>query len=339
MRTGDGIMRILIVKLSALGDVIVAARALAGLRQVWPELEVDWAIDRRYEPVLRETGLVDRLLGLDADRRWRSLRLLRRERYDLVIDLQGLAKSALVCRLARRGRVLGFAAAREGARRFYHDALGFDDPEMESEQRYRALLEHALGVSIPERLPRLEYAGEGFDRGRMMLAQFAHPVALGIRGRWESKQWPAEHFAELGRWLLEQGCTPVVIGGPADADLGTQILQDCGAGINLCGHSGLDELPGLLRECRAYVGVDTGPMHLADAVGTPVVAVFGPTSIRRTGPVDNRHNSLASAFRCAPCFRRQCPVGGRCLHHVFPEQLIERLQVLGIGAAACSAQR
>jgi heptosyltransferase-1 len=136
-----------------------------------------------------------------------------------------------------------------------------------------------------------------------------HPGA-----RWSTKLWPTDHWARLAEWLVrDKGFQVVITGSPGDRDLTAEIVAQAGVPlINLAGRTSLVELAALLQQARLAVTTDTGPMHLAAALGTPVVALFGPTAPWRTGPFGEGHEVVRLALPCSPCFRRQCPEP-RCL--------------------------
>ncbi|MFZ2089409.1 MAG: glycosyltransferase family 9 protein, partial [Desulfobaccales bacterium] len=135
--------------------------------------------------------------------------------------------------------------------------------------------------------------------------------------RWPTKLWPEAHWARLAAWLArEKGFQVIITGSPADRELAEEIVSQTGAPLlNLAGRTSLEELAALLQMARLAVTTDTGPMHLACALGTPVVALFGPTAPWRTGPFGEGHQVLRLPLPCSPCFRRQCPEP-RCLREL-----------------------
>lgn len=301
-------MRILVIKLSSLGDIAHALPAVRALKER-TGARIDWVVQPEYVALLKLCPDVERLIefprrGFPCGVRtlWREV---RRERYDVVVDLQGLLKSALVARLARATRRVGPAWAREGA------AGGYDlQPSKVPGPRRHAVDElmdvvelvapggggrpPAPNLNVPESIP------DGCPGPHVALAPFS---------RWATKNWPVEKFAELGRRLVaEMGCHIRIIGGPADQAVGEQLAVQIGERArNLCGQTDLPGLCALLKGMDLLVTVDSGPMHWADAMGVPLVAIFGATDPDRTGPYRQReHVVVKEGLACRPCHSRRC---------------------------------
>ncbi|WP_027389731.1 glycosyltransferase family 9 protein [Chrysiogenes arsenatis] len=324
-------MNILIVKLSSLGDIAVAACVLAGLKRepAWSGT-LTWAVAPHYAEFVATLGIADTVVTIDPTRKLASAWQLWKQKFDLVIDLQGLMKSAIVCRLARRKQVWGHAEAREGSRRFYHNHV-VAPWELGAEVRMHQLVQAAVGIEF-DIASDIIPTGEGFQQGIELAQQIQRPVVFGIQSRWPSKQWLAEHFVALGKWLVSQGLTPVIIGAQGETEQGSAIVREIGQGISLCGSTSLPQTAGILYQAGIFVGVDSGPMHIADMVGAKVIGLFGPTSLQRTGPIHNRHFSFEAQLRCSPCFLRECPTDRSCMRHLFVNDVIHRLEYLGYGA-------
>ena len=230
---------------------------------------------------------------------------------------------------------IGFANAREGSPMFYTQRVAVPSVPMHAVDRY-LLVAEALGATRPTQ-PRFEFVERSKDRGAVetMLARAGivaqQPwVAMNVSARWETKRWPAQHFAGVADRLSEAHALPVVlIGGPAERpeSLAVTALMHTKA-IDLTGQTPVGLLPGLLRRATVLVTNDSGPMHIAAAVGTPVVALFGPTDPVRTGPYGMGHVVLSHAVECRPCFRRDCTraVSLECLTAVRPEQVVRAVE-------------
>lgn len=325
-------MNLLIVKLSSLGDIAVTACVLAGLKQhpAW-DGTLTWAVAPQYTEFVASLGIADTVVTIDPTRKLASAWQLWKQKFDLVVDLQGLMKSAIVCRLARRKQVWGHAEAREGSRRFYHQHV--TTPwGLGAEERMHQLLQAAVGIEF-DIASNIIPTGDGFLQGVELAQQIQRPVVFGIQSRWPSKQWFDEHFVALGKWLVSQGITPVIIGAHSDTEHGSTIIREIGQGISLCGSTSLTQTAGILHQAKIFVGVDSGPMHIADMVGANVIGLFGPTSLQRTGPIHNRHLCFEAQLRCSPCFLRECPTDCSCMRHLFVNDVIHRLEYLGYGAA------
>ena len=302
--------RILVIKLSSLGDIAHALPAVRALKER-TGAEIDWVIQPEYAPLLAHCPDVARAIAFPRRNFARGflpfLRELRRERYDAIVDLQGLLKSALAARLARGARRAGPAAAREGAHRLY------DARPAETAGPRRHAVDEAMDVvdlvapgpaGAPE--PRLEFPpaeNDGSPGPHVAFAPFS---------RWRTKDWPAAKFAELGRRLAaEMGCQIRILGGPGDAAAGDELARRIGERArNLCGKQDLAGLCSLLKEMDLLVAVDSGPLHWADALGVPLVAVFGATDPARTGPYRQRNHVVAKPdLECRPCHARTCARG------------------------------
>ena len=246
----------------------------------------------------------------------RFVKRLRSARYTTVIDLQGLLRSGIFARLSGARTRIGLAGSREGASRFYTHIIPVAG-EMSSVDRYMLAAE-ALGAPADEprmfglpinddhRLAASRLLGDhGLPEGRAY-------VALIPGARWDTKRWPAEKWAALVRQIRgDLDLVPVVVGGPDERATIERILAlDCGPLVDLVGRTDLKSLWAVLEGAEAVVTNDTGPMHMASAAGRAVVAIFGPTNVRRTGPYGEGHVLLEGRADCAPCYGRECRWAG-----------------------------
>lgn len=317
--------RLLVIKLSSLGDVIHALPTVHALKAAGAAA-VDWVVQPEYAELAAACPDVDRVIAFPrrGGGRLNFLRELRRQRYDLAVDLQGLMKSAVIARLARARRRLGPSFHREGSRLFYSAVAG---PRNRNRHAVDECLDalRALGWPEPEGPPVFPLRVPPYPD-----ADARRPrIALCPRSRWPTKNWPLEHFVALGRILLARlGGAVHVFGGPADAEAGERIvaeIRDAGAAENHCGRTGLIELAARLGGMDLAITVDSGPMHLAAALGVPVLALFGPTDPVRTGPYGASHRVMRfDRLTCVPCFSERCARGDlACLRNVFPSAVAE----------------
>jgi len=344
-------MRILLIKLSAIGDVVQALPVLAALRRLYPRAFLGWVVGEAAAGLLVGHPLLDQVLVFPRRRlielavrpgRWPQLFVegsrffdaLRAESYDVVIDLQGLLKSGVITG-ASRGRIkLGFAGGRELSSLFLTERLPPYDPDEHAVSRYLRLAAH-LGADV--RGPEFPIAAG--PRERAELSSLLGAAGVGDRPlacinpgtAWESKRWTARGFAAVADHCRERwGMLPVVVGGPADRRLAGDIAAAARSQLlDFTGRTGLGALALLYRQAGVVVSVDTGPMHLAAAAGAKVVALFGPTAPWRTGPFGAGHIVVRSELSCSPCFRRRCaePV---CMRRIEPGRVCEAVDaVLG----------
>jgi lipopolysaccharide heptosyltransferase I len=310
--------RILLIKLSAFGDVIHALPTLEALRSLFPQAHITWLVEEAFAPLLaghpalNEVWAIPRLrfvqqsVGSQAARLARMVRRVRAQPFDLVIDLQGLLKSALWAALARSPRKIGYDRTREGSSLVLTEKLPPYDPEAHAVLRYLNVARH-LGASEAPPHFRLEHllADSGEILGEIPRKPY---VVLHPGARWATKLWPEVQWAKLAARLTDQGLAVVLTGSPGDAALAEAIVTQCPAPvINLAGRTDIKALAAVLKGAALAVTTDTGPMHLAAALGTRVVALFGPTAPWRTGPFGEGHEIIRLDMQCSPCFRRECP--------------------------------
>lgn len=322
--------RLLAVKLSSLGDVLHALPAVAEFASR-PGWSVEWAVQPQFAPLVERFSCVSRVWRVprpSETRAWlAALRELRRERFDLVVDFQGLLKSAAVARAPRAERVLGPSFAREGSRLFYDSlAAAPGGPRRHAvDECFDALRHEGLAVPAEPRFP-IDLPAVEPDVLAPEIARFSGPrIAVAPFSRWESKNWPERRFAEAVREMVRSREARVYLaGGPGDREAAARIVAAAGVpAANLCGRLSQVESAALFAQCSALLTNDSGPMHLAAAVGTRCVAVFGPTSPDRTGPWGARHSILRAPCPKAPCRRRTCPLGtGACLSGISASEAV-----------------
>lgn len=305
--------RVLVIRLSALGDVLFALETVAALKDARPDLRIDFLVEDRFAALLQDHPDLERVLVYPRRRKLAilgSLLRLRRTRYDAVLDLHGIGKSALHVAFARSPRKLGFAppAAREGAHRCYHRAVPLPEPLPHRAEQGRALLA-ALGLPDQLRPPRLGTVLADPDP----LAELPRPRVVlhpGTSAFAAFKRWPVERFAQLAARLCDRGIGVAVGFGPGERELAATVLAAAPAARPLDGTAlGLRAFAGALQTADLVVAADTGPLHLAAAVGTPVVALFGPKDPLRYGPRQHGglpNRILLSQVPCRPCRRRDC---------------------------------
>ncbi|MDI6853305.1 MAG: lipopolysaccharide heptosyltransferase I [Deltaproteobacteria bacterium] len=315
--------RILLVKLSSFGDVIHALPTLEALRALYPQGHITWLVEDSFaallagHPALDEVWPIPRLrfsrqmLGREAAALAGTARRLRSRPFDVVVDLQGLLKSAIWVALARSPRRIGFDGTREGSYLVLTEKLPRYDPDRHAVLRY---LDAARYLGAPEAAPRFRLEHLLTGRGNPLGEKPARPyVVLHPGARWATKLWPATSWARLAEWLAKQDLAVVLTGSLADRPLAAAVAGASQASvIDLAGRTTLSELAAVLRGAALAVTTDTGPMHLAAALGTPVAALFGPTAPWRTGPFGEGHETVRLGLDCSPCFRRHCP-NPRCL--------------------------
>ena len=328
-----GFKKILIIKPSSLGDVIHALPVAASLKSGTPDARIDWVVGSPFMDILKGNPDIERLIPFDrgllkgghaVGNLKAFLGELRRERYEIVIDLQGLLRSALMAAACRADRRVGFANAREGAPFFYTDKVPVHDANIHAVDRYLLTLRR-LGLDITGKpLFRIATGPEDETQADAVMrsagiAEGEPFVAFAPSARWETKRWPAGNFLELAsRLRQEKGLKALFIGSAGDRELfeGLDVsdLEDSFA----FGRTTLKGLAALLGRAKVLITNDSGPMHVAAAVGTPCAAFFGPTDPKRTGPYGDGHRIISAGTGCAPCFRRDCK-NNKCLTSITVE--------------------
>jgi len=291
-------MRVLIVRVGAMGDVLHALPAVAALRKARPDWQIDWVVDPRWAPLLVDgagNGPVVSSVHLAETKLWskapvslvtlQSIRLLRkalrRERYDLVVDMQGTLRSGVIAWMAGAREVVGYSDPRERlAERFYSRMV--DRVGVHVVEQGAALLCAACGVPLARlagELPHEEWA----DNWAKELVGDRRVCLLAAGAGWGAKRWPAEKFGDLAKVMKARGFDVLVNATRADDVLAAAVesASDGAAQVVVCNVAGL---VALARRVSLLVGGDSGPMHLAAALGVPVVALFGPTDPARNGP-------------------------------------------------------
>jgi lipopolysaccharide heptosyltransferase II len=342
-------LKILILKPSSLGDVIQALPVLRLLKRHHRTAEIFWWIDAALAPLIEGDPDLAGVVRFER-KRWgnpchwpemfRSVRWLREQDFDLVIDLQCLARSGAFAWLARGQFLVGLDEVREGARGFYDLAVPRKSFHTHAVDWYLAVLP-PLGVPVhkkfqwlPER-PEISAAVKHKWLGENSpFAVHNSPLILLQPGaRWKNKRWPVQHFVELVRTLAEKfpAARFAVLGDQGDRPLGEVIsLAAPARSLNLCGATSLPEMIEWVRLGDLLVTNDTGPMHVAAALGKPLVALFGPTEPRRTGPYRQLENVLRLDLPCSPCLKSVCHFEKpeECLRALPPALVFERAQKL-----------
>ncbi|MGD8227547.1 MAG: lipopolysaccharide heptosyltransferase I [Desulfobacteraceae bacterium] len=344
---GEPPKSMLIIKLSAIGDVVHALPLLEVLRKNFPEVRLDWVVEEESSQIIDAHAGIDKVI-ISQRKSWQKrllkgregftvlreiiqfLKELRSYRYDLVIDLQGLFKSAILTGLSRGKRKIGPNWGREGSHLFLTEQPFFVEADTHAVDKYLKVAEY-LGCerdSWTGHIPIKESDKSSIekllgDKG----VKDQRLVAINPFAKWTTKLWEPERFAALaGRMQRELGCGIIFTGSRQDRAQIETIMEGMEEKpINLAGQTNLKELAYLYSKCRLLVTTDTGPMHIAAAMDCPVVALFGPTAPWRTGPYGKGHTVIRDEIECSPCFNKTCDHVS-CMANITVDNVFEKVK-------------
>ncbi len=324
--------RILIVLHGAIGDVTLALPLANRLRRGYPQARIVWAVEPIAAPLLLHHGAVDEVLIFDRPRGVpafvRFLRQVRALRPELTLDLQRHLKSGIVSRVSGAPVRLGFHRrnAREGNWLFNTHTLA---PMPHLTPKLRQFLRFAdwLGVEdVPISFGLRPTADEERRAGHLLAGVPAPFVVAFVGATWESRRWFPERTAAVVDALAARKVGIVLVGGPDDVEFGAAVASQTQAPLrNLVGRITLRDLIGIFARARAAFGPDTGPMHIAAAVGTPVISLWGATSPTRSAPWGNEVRAIAGTAACSPCYLRRCPIGRLCMQSITVEAVVAQI--------------
>jgi lipopolysaccharide heptosyltransferase I len=329
--TGRPPQSVLIVRLGALGDIVHALPLAAALRAASPTARIDWLVDVKHRAILDLAGGLTTIVPIDTRLATGPtgvvavVRTLRAARYDVAVDAQGLIKSAVLARLAGAGRVVGLAPAhlREPqARRAYGETV---DPAGGHVVDKALALAQALGA--PAGPPRFDLRPPATDivaraRGALGIGPSQPFAVLNPGAAWPNKRWPADRFGALARRIhAGRGWPSIVAWGPGEEALAAAVVAAAHAGgpatiAAAAPPTTLGELVALVAAAGLVVSGDTGPLHLAAAMGTPIVGLYGPTDPARNGPWAPADLTLSRHQRCACHHQRRCTATSWCLEDI-----------------------
>jgi len=327
-------MRILLIRLGALGDIVHAIPVAAALRRAFPEAQIDWLVGARYRELLDLVPVLDERIVVQ-DRYGPSLLAavveLRRARYDVALDLQGLIKSAAIARSSGAVRVVGFVTRylREPLARLCYTEMCdpggeglFDPRDTRHVVEFNLTMLKALGVENgPAKFPitHVESDVAGFVR----TAAGGRYALLNPGAAWPNKRWPPDRFAAVASGLESRcGLRSVVLWGPGERDLGEEVAARAKGAAIVSPPTSIRDLVAIARGAAVMVSGDTGPMHIAAAVGTPVVGIYGPTRPERNGPWGPEDMVVSRATTCECHHLRSCRRQTMCLLEIGADEVL-----------------
>ncbi len=329
--------RVLIVLLGSIGDVVRALPLIGRLRAAWPGTHLAWAIEPKSAPIVRDHPWVDELIVYErAHAPWSFVPFLaavRRGRYDLVIDLQRHLKSGIISRATGARERLGFAAAnvKEGNHWFSTRRIA-PQPRMTLKLAQYQAFGDLLGLPAHPISFGLEPSAAACERVATLIGGAPRPrLAVILGSSWPSRIYAPDAIASVIQQLAEPGAGgffPILIGSPDETAIARAVEGAPGVPrtMNLAGKTGLGDLPAVFAACDVAFGPDSGPMHIAAAVGCPIVSLWGATAAERSAPWGFAEFALTGAIPCAPCYLRRCPIGNECMRRITPESVVSAIK-------------
>ena len=325
---------ILIIKMSSLGDIIHTLPSVAVLRKSFPNARLTWLVHPQFSCFLPDPPMVDEVIYFDKVKfkkmslgeKWSCFKemrsLLHSRNFDLVIDMQGLFKSAVLAAISGCNNRIGYCEMREGSGLVSKAVTGVHAKDHVIE-RYLDVARY-LGCTVKDiRFPMPDLQKEWQAVQEKTEAVKGPYVVLVPGARWETKKWPVGYFSELAAMILRDGKQVVLAGGPEDIPLGSQISELSPGVTDLTGKTGLRELGALIQHCSAYISGDTGPLFIASAMKRPLIALYGPTRPDRTGPYGSSDAEIMTApVSCAGCLKKNC-VKWICMKAITPERVFD----------------
>ena len=335
------VKNVLVVKLSAIGDVIHALPVSYAIKETYPEAKVTWVVEPPAYNILQDNPYIDEIIVFEK-KKFKSFggflqnfgplkKKLAEGHYDVALDLQGLFKSAAIAWCSKAPVKLGTCNMRECSDKISKPVVG-EHSQGHIVERYLDVV-RALGCRVDKVVFPMELTAADGKMARSYLYAAGCKgdvpyVALAVGANWPNKRWPVQHYAKLCDWIYSQKHLPVLVGGGA---LDEQLAEDITRAaelppVNMVGKTTLKQLAYVLKEAKAVVGGDTGPVPLSAGMGTPTIMVMGPTDANRNGPYGQLENAIEVNRPCKYCWKRACPHGFDCLERIKPEQVEEKLQ-------------
>ncbi len=322
--------RILIVLLGAIGDVTRALPLAQRLRAGYPAAHITWAVEPLSAPLIRHHPAIDEVIVFDRPRGLSAfiefLRQVRAVRADLTLDLQRHLKSGIASLASGAPVRVGFHRrnSREGNWLFNNRHIAAQEHFSIKLQQFLAFAD-LLNVAPAPVSFGLQMTPEETQEVDRLLADVQRPfVAAFVGSSCESRLWFPERTAAVADALATRGISTVLVGGPGDVAFANVADASARSTVtNLAGQTTLRHLIGIFERCNAAFGPDSGPMHIAAAVGTRVVSLWGATSAARSAPWNNEGGVIEGKADCMPCYRKACPIGRVCMQAIFPEAVLD----------------
>ncbi|MDR1008370.1 MAG: lipopolysaccharide heptosyltransferase II [Campylobacteraceae bacterium] len=329
---------ILIIKMSSLGDILHTLPFAAALRSRFKEAKITWLVHPQFSDFLPQKPIIDEVICFDKEgfkklsllnkiKYFFSMRkMLHSKKFDLVIDMQGLFKSAVLAAISGCKTRIGYCEMREFS--------GFISKAICGENKNAHVIERYLDVArfLGAKVDKIEFPmpnlDEAFESAQKKLGKIEKKyIIIAPAARWKTKEWLTEYFAKLCDMLIKDGLHVVLVGAKSDKqkslDIINLITENVKNIIDLTGKTTLSELAALIKNCAFFISADTGPLHFAAAFKKPLIAMYGPTLSNRTGPYANEKASvIVTPSSCAGCLKKKCS-NWHCMREITPEVVYE----------------
>lgn len=334
---------ILVVKLSAIGDVIHALPVSYAVKETFPDAHLTWVVEPPAYDLLKMNPCVDEII-IFRKKEFKTLKgfirnffpfrsELQREKFDAVLDLQGLFKSAAIAFFAKSNVKLGICNMRELSDKISTPVVG-ENSRGHIVERYLDTA-RAIGCKVERVVFPLEIPAEEIKKAAAVMEQAGlragnSYAAFVIGANWPNKRWSTENFARLSDWLYDKKIVPVLIGnGALDSERAAEIsAQTLIPPVSLVDKTNLQQLAHVVKNARLVIGGDTGPVHLAAGLKVPTVMIMGPTDANRNGPYGQTQNALEVDRDCKACWKRACRKNLDCLENISVAAVAEKISAI-----------
>lgn len=336
----ENLKNILVVKLSAIGDVIHALPVSYAIKETFPDAKLTWVVEPPAYDLLKINPYIDKIIVF-RKKEFKTLKGLARnffpfrkeiqaENYDAVLDLQGLFKSAAIAFFAQSNTKLGICNMRELSNKISKPVIG-EHAKGHIVERYldtaRAIGCRVDEVVFPIKIPPEESLKAIEIMVHAGLYEENPYIVFAIGANWPNKRWSTDFFAELGDWIYNLNIVPVIIGGGVlDENRAEEIISKMEIPpINLVNKTNLIQLAYVIKKSRLVIGGDTGPVHLAAGLGVKTLMLMGPTDANRNGPYGQIENAIEVDTDCKGCWKRACPKNEDCLKKISVQTVKDKI--------------
>lgn len=319
-------MKILIVKPSSFGDIIQANPVLTAIKSAWQGCSIDWLVFKQWEEIVKMFPLVDNIIAWDRKggikEFFRVLKECNKQKYDLVIDLQGLLRTALLVKMMNAKQKIGVSGMKELS------WLLVKEPYKRNKKENAVIrnLNSVSSITGVQYTPKFDIICESVSCDKLKsfnLSKDDFVVAFVPFSRGKTKTWDGKNYVELARMIKEENKNIKILVLGSAKDYGKIVSDDV---IDICGKTDIKELAGVLKMCSFVIGADTGAMHLANALGVKNVFIFGGSDINETSPYGDKSKIISAYLPCSPC-RGKCKFDTeKCLREITPQAVFENIK-------------